>query len=84
VAPDARSGYRPTGLEAAGMELASDMGFPPLLETKPNYHPFFKDVKFFEHGFYLKIKTGLYMGHSQIRIFPFEPASRFIPFQFFF
>jgi hypothetical protein len=33
------------------MELASGMGFPPLLSTKANYHLFFKDVNFFEDGF---------------------------------
>jgi len=52
VAPGARSGDRPTGLEAAGMELASGMGFPPLLATKSNYHLFFKDVNLF--GEFLK------------------------------
>jgi hypothetical protein len=51
VAPGARSGYRPTGLEAADTELASGMGFPPLLATKSNYRLFFKDVKFFEQFF---------------------------------
>jgi hypothetical protein len=33
------------------MELASGMGFSPLLGTNSNYHLFFKDVKFFEDSF---------------------------------
>jgi hypothetical protein len=36
------------------MELAFDMGFPPLLATGSNYHLFFKDVKFFEHSISLE------------------------------
>ena len=43
-----KESYRPTGLEAAGTELATNMGFPPLLATNSNYPLFFKDVKFFE------------------------------------
>jgi hypothetical protein len=32
-------------LERIGAELASGMGFPPLLGAKQNYHQFMKDVK---------------------------------------
>jgi hypothetical protein len=49
MAPGAQSGYFPTGLEAAGMELASGMGFPPLSAKKSNYHLFLKDVMFVEN-----------------------------------
>ena len=49
MAPGARSGHRPIGSEAAGMESTSSMGIPPLLATNANYHLFLKDVKFFEN-----------------------------------
>jgi len=41
------------------MELASGMGFPPLLATKSNYHLFFKDVKFAEHSFQKSLQKGI-------------------------
>ena len=33
-------GYRLTGLEGIGAELASGMGFPPLLKTMGHYQSF--------------------------------------------
>jgi hypothetical protein len=39
-------GYRLGGLERIGAELASDMGVPPSVKTKEDYHKNFEDVNF--------------------------------------
>ena len=42
------SKYRLHGVEKIGPEMASGIGFPPLLGATSNYHHFFRDVKVLE------------------------------------
>ena len=43
MAPASWPGYRRTGFEGTGMELASGMGFPPPWGANEDYHFFFKN-----------------------------------------